>query len=447
FIYSPFFNENKNVLKLFEAIKKFHPEYKESQVVFEKIYAKVLTGTPTEQPLRYVMTDLSRLLEEYLIWAEMEKHELYKKHLLLNAYDKRKLDKYFHQTLDSALELQGKQPLRDGDYFFYRHLIEENAYLHTLSRDGRSLGTSLQQAMDNLDYYYLANKLKYSCVILSRQNILQGEYNNQLVDEILGFIRQNNFDSIPAIAIYYQGVMTFKEPEDESHYQKLISLLEGDNAKFPVEEAKDMYTLALNYCIKKYNSGVLKFLEELLALYQTMIEKKIIFEEGELASSDYKNIVTLGLRSGKVAWVEEFIHTYKDYVPASIRDNTFNYNLAFLLYYKKEFGKALKLLQSTEFTDVYYLLDGKSLLLRTYYELNEDEPFYSLCDAFTNYLKRNKLISEYQRTVYLNFVKFAKKLMQLKQGGRGSIEELKSELETSKNVATLQWLKEKAGEL
>lgn len=448
FIVSPFFNKNTNVITLFNLVKKFHPEYEEDKVSAEKIYVKIFPKEKfDEQKLRYVMTDLTKLLEEFLSFMEYDKNEVNKRRLLLNLYDQRKLDKYFQATLDVAKDLLKKQPYRDVNYYFNQHLLEENGYLHSLSRDSRTLEDSLQQAVDDLDMYYLSNKLRFCCVIFNREDILQVKYNNILLDEILSFLSKNNFDNVPAISIYYQILMTFREREHPEHYQKLKELLEAHIDKFPLPEAKDMYVFALNYCIKKLNSGKLEYLHELFSLYKILIEKEIIFENEELAPSDFKNIVTVGLRTGQVEWTEKFIHNYKNRIPSELRENTYLYNLAFLHYYKKEFSKALKLLQTVDFNDIYYNLDAKSLLLKTYYELDEEEPFFSLVDAFSTYLKRNKLISDYQRTVYLNFVKYAKKLMHIKIGGRVSLQEVKDELKELKQVASLQWLLEKAEEL
>jgi hypothetical protein len=104
-------------------------------------------------------------------------------------------------------------------------------------------------------------------------------------------------------------------------------------------------------------------------------------------------------------------------------------------------------MQAVEINDIYYHLGAKVLLLKTYFELNETEPFFSLVDAFTNYLKRNKLISESQRTVHLNFVKYTKKLMHLRQGGRISPDEIREELHHLNSIANLPWLFEKLDEI
>ena len=448
YILSPFFNKNDKVIELFSLVKKFHPEYPEEKVSLENIYPKLFPKEKIdEQKLRYVRTDLSKLLEEFLAYTEYEKSEVYKKHLLLNAYDVRKLDKYFQQLMDSAMGQQKKEPFRDVGWYFNQHLLEENSYLHSLSREARGLAESLQQAVDNLDLYYLSNKLRFCCVIFNLQDVAQVKYDSHLLNEILDYLSDDHFKDVPAIAIYYQILMTFRQPDEPKHYLRLKEMIEEHTGHFKQEEAKDMYVFALNYCIKKLNSGELDYTKELFDLYKSLIEKELIFENGELASSDFKNIVTIGLRSNQVIWTEKFIHDNKDRVPVAFRENTYTYNLAFLLYFKKEFSKALRLLQSVEFADNYYHLDAKTLLLKTYYELNDTEPFFSLTDAFTNYLKRNKFISDYQRTVYLNFVRFTKKLMHIRIGSRVTLPDVKAELHDIKQVADLNWLLDKLKEL
>src|SRR5688572_11985830 len=107
YISSPFFNKNEKVLQLFSLLKKYHPEYEEEKVQMERIFPKMFPKEKLdEQKLRYVMTDLTKLAEDYLAYLEFDKNEVYKKHLLLSAYDSRNLEKYFSSTLDEVNTLQ-----------------------------------------------------------------------------------------------------------------------------------------------------------------------------------------------------------------------------------------------------------------------------------------------------------------------------------------------------
>lgn len=448
YISSPFFNKNEKVLQLFSILKKYHPEYEEEKVQMEKIFPKIFPKEKLdEQKLRYVMTDLTKLAEDYLAYLEFDKNEVYKKHLLLSAYDNRNLEKYFSSTLDEVNNLQKKSPYRDVNFYFNQHLLEDDSYLHSLAQAQRAINTSLQEAVDNLDLYYLSSRLRYNCAILSRQDLLQEKYNNLFLNEILTFLSKTNLENIPSVSIYHGITMLYIAFEDEEHYRKLKILLDAYGNQFPPDELKDMFTHALTYCSRKINAGKINFLDEMLELYKSMIEKEIIFENGYISPTNFKNIVTLALRSGQLAWTENFIPEYKNRITPEFRDSTYAYNLANLHYFKKEFSKALKLMQTVELNDIYFHLDAKVLLLKTYYELDEAEPFYSLVDAFTNYLKRNKLISDVQRSVYLNFVRYAKKLMQLRLGSKFSPAELREEMKKLQGVANLQWLLEKMDEL
>lgn len=448
YIVSPFFNKNEKAIQLFQLIKKYHPEYEEAKVAMEAICPKLFPKEKVdEQKLRYVMTDLTKLLEDYLSYIEFEKNDVYRRYLLLNAYDHRGLGKYFQGGLEETRELQKKQPHRDKNYYFNQHLLEESSYVHSLATRPRAISSSLQEAVDNLDYYYLSNRLRYSCAILGRQELLQEKYNNRFLGQIMTFMQDTNLDDVPSIAIYHKIALTYMESDNPEHYHKLVELLDKYSGNFSQDEVMDMYTHALNYCVSKINAGQQEYLYETLSIYKTLIAKELIFDSGYITPYDVKNIVTAALRVGDVDWTESFINEYKNRITPEFRESTFTYNLANIYYHKRDFSKALKLLQAVEINDVYYHLSTKVLLLKTYFEVDEPEPFYSLIDAFTNYLKRNKLIADSQRMVYLNFVRYSKKLMQMKLGSKTSPDEVRQELTNLNEIANLQWLLEKLSDI
>jgi tetratricopeptide (TPR) repeat protein len=259
----------------------------------------------------------------------------------------------------------------------------------------------------------------------------------------MAFMQEADLDDVPSIAIYHKIALTYLENENADHYMRLMELLDKYGDRFPKEEVLDMYTHALNYCVARINAGHLNFSQEMLSVYKVLINKELIYENGYITLYDIKNIVTVALRVGDLDWTENFMHEYKERIAPEYRESVYTYNLANIHYHKKEFSKALKLLQAVEINDIYYNLGAKVLLLKTYFELDEAEPFYSLVDAFTNYLKRNKLISESNRTVTLNFVKYTKKLMQMRLGSKTLPDEVRQELSGLNEVANLQWLLEK----
>jgi hypothetical protein len=242
-------------------------------------------------------------------------------------------------------------------------------------------------------------------------------------------------------------LQTLINNDNEQHYYELIDLLAQHESKFPRTEIHDMYTFAQNYCIKKVNSGNVSYMSVLLNLYKTLLKKDLLLEGETLPQWYYKNIATIAIRLEDFDWAKKFIHDYKNKLAAVHRDNDFTFALAILHFSMKEYRKTLSYLINVEYTDVFYHLDSKSLLLRTYYELDDWEPLISLIITFKTYLKRNKLISSHYGLTYLNFVTIVNKLAQYKMGKNVNLATLKEEIATVKEIANIIWLQKKIAEL
>ena len=104
-------------------------------------------------------------------------------------------------------------------------------------------------------------------------------------------------------------------------------------------------------------------------------------------------------------------------------------------------------MRTVEFTDVYYHLDSKSLLLKIYYEMDDVEPLLSLITTMRVYLKSSKLISEYQRTIYINLINHVKTLARIKSGGMENLDSIKQAIKNNIEIADINWLKAKVAEL
>jgi hypothetical protein len=305
----------------------------------------------------------------------------------------------------------------------------------------------MEDIIKNLDYFYLAEKLRLYCAVLSRQFVVSHEYELLFIDEIINHIKSHNYDEVPAVAIYYQIYLTQIDNEDESHYYRLKALLDKHSLDFPQKEAYMMYSSAMNYCIRKSNSGQQNFVAEFFYLYQALLEKELIFTDGELSPWDFRNIVVAALRLGKYQWTEEFIEKYQHRLKESVRENAVTFNLAQLYFYQKKYDKVIELLREVEYEDPAYNLNSKAILLSTYYEIDEIEPLISLLESFRTYLNRHKDIPEQRKKLYLNLIKYTRKMTRIIPGDKKAVHKLKEDVSQNQNIASLNWLKEKIAEL
>ena len=458
YIYSPLFNKHEKLVKLIDIITEEAPLYKGNALARKNIFHRLFPKEKyKEEKVSVLMTYMVTHIEYFLAYLNYDKHKTKKQLHLLAELRERNMDDYFKRNLSVLKTTVDSYPYRNDSHYMNEYLMESESDIFFAKKESRQQHDSIQKKADSLTLFYLSSNLKNWCEMMNRKNIIAAEYDLGMLNDAVKYIKDNSkkLKDIPAIMIYYRILLTLTESGKEEHYTALKEILHKNSNKFSQEEARQMYDYAQNYCIKKINGGNTSYLKELFSLYKLLLENKIIFEEQYLPQWDYKNIVSLGLRIEEYVWIEKFIHQYKEKIAPEFRENAYVYNLAYYYYSKQEYKNALKLLQEIEFTDVFYNIDSKSMLLKIYYELEETESFYSLIDAFKMFLKRNKLISDYQYQANWNLTRLAKKIYRIrattfstkKDSNKKKIEEVRTKIKESKSVANVNWLNQKLEEL
>lgn len=450
FMLSPYFNKNQALVQLFELLMQHINAQKPAELEKEEIWRIVYPESPYDDVLfRKNSSDLLKLIERYLAQQVYEENPIHQATYLIAAIGNRKMERLNNTTLNSARRLSNQQLFRTADYYLHQYHIEKNYYELREQEHDRTARWNVEEILNNLDRFFLAEKLRYFCSVLSQQFLVSHEYKLLFIDEIISHIEKFSYQDVPPVAVYYQIYLTQKDAENTEHYFKLIELIEKFGDLFPTNEAEFIYQAALNYCIKKLNQGSRQFLEEYFNLFVILLQKEMLLTDGELSPWHFRNIVVIALRLGKYKWTEEFINDYKSYLPETMRDNAVTFNLAQLYFYQKKYEKVIQTLQTVEYEDLTYNLNSKTFLLMTYYETDEIEPLYSLMDSFRTYLNRHKDFSSAKRVHYTNLIKFTKKLTKIMPSDSKAIQKLKEEIEQAeeKGIASITWLKEKIAEL
>ncbi len=449
FLVSPYFNKNEAIISLFEGLIVHINSGSNHDLDKTDLWNEINKSAGFDDVLyRKYCSDLLKLVESYLAQQVYESNPIHKANFLIESVGNRKMDKLFKSSIRTARRLSDHQLYRTTDYYLGQYQLERNLYdLEELGHD-RTAKKNVEAILNNLDRFYLSEKLRYSCTALSQQVLVSLEYKLLFIDEILEHINKYKYEDVPPIAVYYQIYLTNAESENTDHYFKLMEILEIFGDLFPKEEAEFIYGFALNYCIKKINQGNQKFLEKYFNVFVILLDKELIINDGELSPWHFRNIVVAALRLGKYDWTENFINFYQRYLPVNMRENAVSFNTAQLYFSQKQFEKVMELLRNVEYEDFTYNLNSKTMLLSTYYETDEIEPLYSLMDSFRTYLNRHKDLSPSKRKPYLNFIRLTKKLSKLMPGDSKGLNKLKQEIELEKgNVSSLSWLKEKITEL
>ncbi|MEX0813682.1 MAG: hypothetical protein WD048_15800 [Chitinophagales bacterium] len=447
FVHSPYHNTNEKLQKLYSQIAASHPDLTSNKLDKKTVYPTVfLKEKFNGDKLRAMMSLLLKLLKEFLVIEQIKKSPETFNQLLLEQYQNLGMNKQYDTMLKKSQNIMSDSDQKDTAYFLKQHLLDEKIYDYAVQNKTPNLNKDLQNLLVNLDIYYAAKRLKYSCEALNRKNIAGESFEEISLMDIKPYSEKLALEKVPLIDIYLQIFQTLEDENNESNFEKLVKLLEENSSIFPAEENKVMYGYAMNFCIKKINEGRNEYLEKLFKLYKLLLEFNIIFEGKYISQWDYKNIVTVGLRLNEIEWTEYFINHYEKYLNPNVRDNAFKYNLANLSYFKKDFSQTMELLREVEFTEISYELSSKSLLLKSYYELNEFNALFAQAETFKLFLRRNKRISDYQKTIYKNLIRYIVKLAKLKSRFQKVPKKVRDEIESTAQIADKSWLLKKIKE-
>ncbi len=450
FLMSPFFNKSEELVKTYIYIKKFAPLFNKKALSKEKTYNFVFPNKAyNEKKIGYLMSDLLKMIEEFIAIKQIEAQPILKQHQLLQCYNEWKLEKPFHSSMRDARKQLKNYPYKDSNFFYYNYLLEEeeNEFIFKEKQNQNEVDQILQRLDRCIDQCFILLKLRSGCQLYNRQNIVSTQYQVPLLNEIVDYVESNLYhkDTNPAILIYFQIFKSLTNSEETSHFFILKDLLQEHNKSFAPKESRNMFLFAINYCVKKINSGQQEFQKELFDIYRNTIESGFISLNGQLNFNNFKNINTIACLVKEYEWAENFIQQYGPDVKEEDRNNAVMYNMALLHFYKNDFQTAHEYLYKVEPTaDLIYNLDSRLLLLRVYYELNEYQALSALFSSFKIYIKRNKLISDGHRDVYLNLINAMKELLKY-QDEPEQLQTLKEKVKEQR-IAVLSWLTAKIDE-
>lgn len=447
YMHSPLFNDDDRLKKFTDSVIELSKKQDWVEMEPTQLWRRSMGASPFNNgKYNRLLSDTVKKLEHFLIIDRFQQQPDVQRNYLLEIMNERKLLKHIPEFLSLAQRKLDDAPVRDADFLYRQLQLQQQKNLYLENKDQRSLEKNIQEVLRSADHHYFAEKLKYTAALLHYKNFLSVEGEVPLLPELLAYLQKNQ-TNIPAIEIYRYIILMFVEADNESHYKHLSSLSQKHQHLFPEQEKKNMLVFAMNYCIGKINFGRQQYLHELLQLYKRALADGLIMENGELSPWDYKNIVTTALRCSEGSWADEFIESYKPLLPRKERHNAYTFNRARLFFHFKKYDRVLELLQHVRYSDIFYQLDSKTTLLKTYYELGEELPLQSLKDSFRILLSRKRLISDQQRDNYMNLLKLTLKLFKVDVKQKNSLQALRTEITETQNVADKSWLLEKLAEI
>jgi hypothetical protein len=437
FVASPYFNTNEDLIRFWDYLVRWAPDFPKGKLKKEKVFGAVYPGQPFDgKQLGYLMNYLLKLGERFLGMQHYEQKTQLEQFHILKEFSNRDLNKHFnflYKKMSASLEEAGKE---NSENTYYRFLLSELASDHAIHLKSKSFDRYFQQATDHLDEFYFVNKLKFSCEMLNRQKILSSDYQLHFAEEVKSYLMEHDHHN-PLTSIYLQIYQILESAETAELFDRLMDLIKAQGSKIQREELRTIYLYAINFSLRNMRKGERRFISIALDLYLEGIKSRALFEEEYLSPRTYTNVIKVALMSERYDWIEEFIQTYHHYLPPKDKEDALHYSLAELFYHRKDYDKVLEHLNQLQFSDIQYHIGSRVLLLKTFYESDEIDAMLSLLASFSTYLRRNKNISQGFKKTHLNFCNLFHQTMRL---NHRNWEALREQIQTTQPLAERSWL-------
>lgn len=404
--------------------------------------ARKATPAPAydDAKMRHLMTYATDAIRRYLAWKDWQQEPMSVALYRCRAVKKLGADALFETELARAKEAMHAAPFRSTDYYFGQYALEMEAWEFFRSKQRSSAG-NLEAVGEAFGAYVAVNVLRQGCAALAQQALAHKDLPMPYLSETLALVERGAFLGNHAVEVYYCAYRALSERDNDSMFDALKTNIQEHGNLFPDAELRDLYILAINFCIRRLNMGERRYVAEAFDLYRAGLERKVFLENGYLARFTYRNILNVALALNEWEWALEYLHTFAPYLAPAERDNVLRYNLATYYYRLPDHEQALELLRQVEFRDVLYNFDARRMLLRIYYERQEWRALDSLLDSFATYLQRHRETG-YHREMYRNLVRFVKRLLALRPDNAPARQSLRAEIAQAEHLAERAWLLE-----
>ena len=125
YIRSPFFNKNESVIKLYDYLKNFYPDFEKMNFEKEHVYKKIFPKVDYDDAfMRKLMFNLSKLSEDYLAYKNFSQDKFLYYSSLVKELSERKINKLYQKKLKLMEEEFDAIEVKDTEYYRRKNHVE-----------------------------------------------------------------------------------------------------------------------------------------------------------------------------------------------------------------------------------------------------------------------------------------------------------------------------------
>jgi hypothetical protein len=464
-VHSPFFSKGRNVIPLFDILKKFYPNFDSEEFNRDNILEELSRNgyKATYQQLKTQMSEMYKLVEQFLIIQEGMSETGLSAYFFAKNCDKRGLYEIGESKILSSIKIIEKNGI---DQRYYRNYFYGKSEM-IVSYSIRNKLLKVIPVYDHLSEILLHQFLCYisryvfAIVVLRRgfntgntDNLLFNFLNNTNIEKLLKELGRRKDIYSNASRAYLLLILIFLKFRNsgKDYYFRLKKELFKNILIFSSFD-KYFFSHAIYIWAEDMIRGAnyIEFAKEVFGIINFRLKNNLYKgPPGTLTPftlDTFCSFFYIGFILKEKHWLKNFRKKYLSEVMPEQKKNSAVWTNIFIDFLEGNYIKCLDGINHLINVVLPFMFPVKRLQLMTLYELGHiTEAFYAI-DAFKSFLRQNKKISEEFMESNTNFIKLYSKLLKHKHGEKEL--NLKKTMAEVKNSAAdnQEWIIEKINEL
>jgi hypothetical protein len=421
FLDSPYFNKQFGLRQSLEQLKKLLTFIEGDNLLTRNNACKAIWGEISrserdEQNLANVMSDLLKVLKQFIFWENISKHDKndFREQLALaRFYFENKLTDSFDKSVVSLDLIQESEPVKGSRYFYneflWKHLKAEAVTL----RDNQTSELNLPDIVQSLDYFYATHIMELMCHLKNRKRQVNSEESISsplLCETVISLVHEGKIHT-PLLGIYSQILHILdNDTFDRSLVIDLEEYIKIHQTLIPFEKLLDIMAYIRNFWTALYfRIQDINALSDLFEVYKNHWrngKKDNLWQRyGQFLPNTIQSAVTIALKlhthysidnqeTEYSTWVKTFLENFptekifqKDGDPETIIDYCWaNYFICMKQYINAEEKIAPLYINYKNPYRKFYA----ALLLSEIYFVNQPNLFDDFVGRFRTWLSRQK---------------------------------------------------------
>lgn len=429
---SPYFNKKAALIKLYDYIKAYAPDFNNECLNRETVYRALFPGKEYNYgTMKNLIYDMQKLAEKFLEMQNYEKKEFDGAYNLVNEFLKRRLDSLFEKNAKILSDSLEKLPVNES-YYYRKYIlgVDRRIFMLTNSNTFEKIDP-IKNLNEDLSAYFLINLFQSNASSV----IIESHYNTvsekAFIEKLIELFSERDVSKNELVQLTYNMYLLALDINNTEAYYKLKELFIKYLSRLSPEEKYGYFVTLFNHTGYMMQENKMDFVKEEFIFFKDLLDKRILKDcGGYLHQNVYVSVIYMAARTEDYEWAEAFAKRYNSDLTPEIRKNYLEWAYFDINFARKDFKQALKSLAKIKPLNPIEKPILKMQEIVVHYELGNFDTLDSIIDSSKHFITNDSALSDAEIKRFEKFIKIISRLALLNgkpdlNGASGELPSLK----------------------